>query len=424
MHLLIDHTTAHALDTAATYRDWQEATRSVLQFVEELCVASEMWISDTESGKTLTTSMAVRDIVEHSGLKSRSESALLRTAIVNDYEFREMILPRAARALYGTLFRLGSAGDLHKQMKAVGERVTAEIRVSVQSARSVPSLMRELEWESDERLARAEELIADKEQGSAAALLLLNRPLFVWAKKLVIASPDGDDPAYRHLHLLSRWYINLELAHYASKLTDSSIQYAPAYARANVLGAGYLPNRAAKLHFMQKRLWQTYLEYGFVKYGGEAPQVASLPLPLIGAGVLLSLPRKAEIEDLLKAVGEVRASSFGLALRDLLSDRRSTLDINVVVGTLRKQLRIPKSVATSLKARLTFMTTPPFVKGELVAEKDLSRYGDVTMADVLGYIYSKPDVTVLTPFMEDVLAERTLENDLVERVGHMLHLAA
>lgn len=420
MRLLIDHTTAHTLNLKNRARDWEAAARALLQFVEELCAADQLWISDTEGGETLQVSTEVRETLEHGGLKASDGAPLLRTAVVSDYEFKTMVLPRAARGLYGTLYRMGGAGDLQKKLRMHGE-AAGEIRASVHAAESIPDLIRRVRTSAVDRDTLVSELADDKERGSAAALLLLDPALERLADKLITSDPEPTSPTYVHLHLLSRWHINLQLAMFVSTYAGSNVQYAPAYSRATVL-AGYLPKRVANLHLLERQLWDKFGQYGAVKYGRDLPEAATLPIPLIGAAVLLSLPANATLSDLIAAIGEFRTTAVGVAIRDLLSERRSALDINVVTGKLAKRLGLPKA-AGSLKARFTLMTTPPFAKGEVVAEKDLSAHGAYGIGDVLAYLYSAPDVTVLTSFFEELFQEEALESQVVNRSASILGLA-
>lgn len=95
----------------------------------------------------------------------------------------------------------------------------------------------------------------------------------------------------------------------------------------------------------------------------------------------------------------------------------------MVTDKLAKRLGLPKAMTGSLKAKFTLMTTPPFAKGEVVAEKDLSAYGAYDIGDVLAYLYCAPDVTVLTPFFEELFQEEALESEVVNRSASILGLA-
>lgn len=265
--------------------------------------------------------MEVREALEHGGLTASDGTPLLRTAVVSDYEFKTAVLPRAARGLYGTLYRMGGVGDLQKKLRAHGEATAGDIRASVHAAQSIPALIRRVRTSVVDRETLVSELTDDKERGSAAALLLLDPALERLADKLTTSDPEPTSPTYVHLHLLSRWHINLQLAMYTSTHAGSSVQYAPAYSRATLL-AGYLPKGVAKLHLLERQLWEKFSQYGAVKYGRDLPEVATLPIPVIGAAVLLSLPLNATLGDLITAIGQFRATDAGVALRDLLSERR------------------------------------------------------------------------------------------------------
>ena len=419
MRLLIDHCTAHVLLMPFEENRVYNSLRGTLQFIEELCLASEIWLTDTEGTETLASTREVFDrLIDHQ-LAASDQSGLVRFATVSHQQLLAATT-RAADRLHEHVSWLQMNRDTAANFRNTARRQAAPIHPLGIQARDFPAFLSGITWESSTRETVIDTGLRKKEFGSTAAILLLNKSLLRWAQSFVHDNPDPADLAYETLNTLCRWYINTELAQIVGNGVQDAVQHAPAYGRALSVADKFLPPAVARLNSMSSRLWDICV----LGSGNQDPLSdtvgLSLPLPPIGAAVLLSLPQKATVDDLFSRVKELREEPEGKALRDLMSERRSAVDIEATIIRLQKRVRSKGKLPATLKLRTMLTTTPPWGKIEIVAERDLSTYSQAGVKSVLKYLINRPNILMFTSFLEPLFRERALMAEIQHRVRSIL----
>src|SRR4051812_44876677 len=116
MNILVDHTSFHTLKAGAHQSAPTQAVYGILQFFEELLLAEQVWIADTEGTRTLSNTFEVLHALQDTGLASPTNSGLVRVAHFSPRSFKKVI-ETASGALSDHLILRGEPSVLAKELR-------------------------------------------------------------------------------------------------------------------------------------------------------------------------------------------------------------------------------------------------------------------------------------------------------------------
>ena len=279
-------------------------------------------------------------------------------------------------------------------------------------------------WSSNNRDELLQEIVVDREFNSTLSPFLCSKSLFDWLVACVDMAPNKEDPIYTHLMTLARLSINRSLAQSISRESNAavphlSVTYAPAYARAKALATNYLTPAAAGLYFLREKLAELYGEGYKYRLNGAIPYSSGFRMPVLGAWLMLSLPRDATLPDYLEEVAQQREASAFVAFRKWLAGQPTSDEVEILVNKVQRRLKVPKTSPSRATAWFELsMTRRPNIG--IKVERDVPRIVNLPLTRIVRTLRTGGTVALLTGCLEKILQDASIANDLVARTEHLL----
>jgi hypothetical protein len=421
--ILVDHTTLHTLNAGPHQSGPAQAVPGVLQFFEELLLAESVWIADTEGTRTLSGTYRVIDALQNSGLAKSTNSGLVRIAHFSPESFRRVV-DAAASSLSNHLVLQGTPATLGGDLRQRGLVDAGPLRPAGVLPIDFHALFKNVgRWSSNNREAILQQAVVDREFNSTVSPFLASEPLFAWLESCVAMAPEPSDPIYTHLVTLARLSINRSLAVSISDAIgseDSScVLYAPAHARAKALAANYLSAESAGAYFLRSKLSALYGEAHSQRSRADIPYSAVFAMPVLGAWLMLSLPRNATLPDYLAKIGEQRQSPQFVGLRRWLSGDPTPEEVDVLVSKVQRRLRVPRHSPTKMTvwAELSVTRRPNL---GVKAEREVKGASSLSVSQWVRSLRAGGSVALLTGCLEALLKDTSLAEDLVARTQRLI----
>jgi hypothetical protein len=423
MNILVDHTSFHTLKGGAHQSPPAQAVYGVLQFFEELLLAEQVWVADTEGTRTtFSQTYEVLHALQDVGLSNPTNTGLVRVAHFSHRPFRNVV-ENAGATLSDYLILSGGLDAIAEELRARG-RVDAGPLIP---AGVIPMDFHGLVKMAGRRSTRKreevlEQALADQEINHTLAPFLISEALYSWLVSCTSLAPERTDPIYTHLVTLARLSINSSLADALSKgpaarAEEMHVWYTPAYARAMALARNYLPSRASQMYFLRDKLADLYDEAHVHRTQGAIPYAATFRMPVLGAWLMLSLPKDATLVQYFEKIAELRQSDAFIALRNWLAGDPSPADVNSLIQKVQRQLKVQHDSAVRKTVWASFsLTRIPDIG--IKVERDIS--GIALKKLLAGVMKRRRIAALLTGCLEKLLEEPSLAQGIVTRTERLI----
>ncbi len=421
MQALIDHTSLHALSPRAAAIDPEARTLSLLHLADDVLLADQLWLSNTEDAQVLGTSRAVLDALADHGLGGTSSRSPARLIRFTPNQFRA-VLRRAASWLAEDIAtrRLGIFQPAQLQAAAAYAGKLTPFGIE---ARDYPGITEVVPtWDSQSRTGVIDQALTERGFLSTAAPFLMSQTLHAWLSRTVRQFPDRNDKIYDQVNLLSRTYINRSLAlACAARISggEKGLQpcYLPSYYRGLAM-QHYLPPPMRARQALVRGLWRTLLKarlYGVTSFGEQG---LAQPVPLMGAFLVASLPTSITYGGFLDALSMLRDDESTRAVRAWLRGSEG-VDVGLMVSALERRFRVSRSVFEKMKVNFS-VVFPGVPRVSIDAEADVSRYASVPLNIALKWAPRRRAALALAGYIGHLLRERFSFDVLVERTQTIL----
>ncbi|HVF58881.1 MAG TPA: hypothetical protein VNJ70_03600 [Thermoanaerobaculia bacterium] len=395
----------------------------MLQFFEELLLAETVWIADTEGTRTLSGTYRVLDALQNAGLAKSTNSGLVRIAFFLPESFRRVI-ETAASSLSNHLVLQGTPATLEGHLRERGLVDAGPLRPAGVLPIDFHALIKKIgRWSSSNREAVLQQAIVDREFNSTVSPFLVSEALFAWLASCVAMAPQPSDPIYTHLVTLARLSINRSLAASISDdmgSEDSSrVLYAPAHARAKALAANYLPADAAAVYFLRNKLAALYGEAHSQRSRADIPYSAAFPMPVLGAWLMLSLPRDATLPDYLAEIAQQREAPQLVAFRRWLSGDPTPEEVDILVSKVQRRLKVPRRSPSKMTVWAELSVTRRPNVG-VKTEREVTGAASLPLRQWVRSLRTGGTVALLTGCLEVLLQDKSLADDLVARTQRLI----
>src|SRR5919107_50450 len=426
MNILVDHTSFHTLKGGAHQSPPAQIVYGVLQFFEELLLADQVWVADTEGTRTtLSKTYEVLHALQDVGLSDPTNTGLVRVAHFSHVPFRKVV-ESASAALSDYLILGGGLDAIADELRARG-RVDAGPLIP---AGVIPMDFHGLVKMAGRRSARKreevlEQALADQEINHTFAPFLISEALYSWLVSCTSLAPERTDPIYTHLVTLARLSINSSLADALSKgpsdeAAAAHVWYTPAYARAMALAQNYLPRKASRMYFLRDKLADLYDEAHIHRTPSAIPHSAAFRMTVLGAWLMLSLPKDATLVQYFEKIAELRQSEPFLALRSWLEGNPTHADVNSLIQKVQRRLKVQRDspVRTTVWAVFSLTRIPDI---GIKVERDISEIATEPLKKLLGGVMTRRRAAaLLTGCLEKLLEEPSLAQGIVTRTERLI----
>jgi len=430
LECLIDHTGFHTLKPNAsppTEPSRRGALlrqgRALLQTIELLLLADDIWLADTESKPIIGVTRYIYGRLQRHGLTADSPNGFIHIMPVTPSD-HEQVCKAAASDAYSELKSI--------EGRAWGEATTASgmpVRPQKVQPTDFPAVGG-IPYDSDEAREFVARGMKEKDWTATASLVLLNWGVYEWFIEFHKRFRDPEHNAYKLLNTVFRWCINRQLAQFVSNQYPDKrpVAYAPALGRATQM-AGQLVNGWTHSKRQLDRESANILQDAIGKRRWLQLQPAlditsPAEVPLLGYWFVQKIGKKARFDDIFQGIAELRLHENVTTYKEyLLSPDADTYGVRALGRRIRRELGLRRhSLKGKVSGRLRVL---PYLAIELFVQGDLAQeWAHASVKEILDRVVRLIRYRALRRQMATVLLQmfpvcRELESQLIDFVASL-----
>ena len=302
LEIFIDHTALHNLRTKEFRpQDIDIRINEVLHMVEHLILAKTIWVSNTVPTSTMEKSNEIIKTFTKFDLTDAWNSGDVRIASFSEENLKNAS-KNASYSIIDSLENFSKEKIEATFLKSINYQMMPNEPISL----NYPQLCK-IGFDSDEANRYIEKSLQTYGWESTSSVVFLNSRIYRWFQKNIsVLTPY--DIINQHLHTISRWKINEELARELSS-EDRSIVYVPAFGRSISLDSHLQNEWTTKINLFNeqnsKLLYKWSDEQGFRNFLRDFGALEKLPM--VGIWVINQLKKEnPTLDDLIELIANLR----------------------------------------------------------------------------------------------------------------------